>query len=405
MTKRRDRGSGGVSQRKSDGMWRGQVDVGYVNGKRRRKTVYAATKRECIRKLDEAKDAIKAGDLTTSSMRVEVWLRYWLDNIAANELKPKTLEDYRSKVEQYLIPELGRHRLDRLTPIHVRELHKAMRTRDKPLSETTINHTHWVLSKALREAEGHVGLTRNVARQVPAPSVTTAEVEALTNAEVASILDAATDRSRWAFALYTGARQGECLGLRWEHVDLDAGTADLAWSLQRIPYVHGCKRDDDKPSCGKTAAGCPAKRLGTKPGLEYRQLSGNLSLVRPKTKGSIRVVDLMPGLVQALRERLAADDKPNPHGLVWHRDDGRPIDGRTDWRDWQALLDKAGVPRRPIHHARHYAATVMMNAGQPEPVIMALLGHTQVATSRRYAHLDREMTRAAAAAVAKAIEG
>ena len=402
--KPRPRGDGGLYQR-ADGIWKGTVELGHRDGKRLRKQVYAKSKTECIRRLNEAKAAVRAGDLTTSSMRLEAWLRYWLDEIAAVEVKPRTLSDYRSKLQVYVIPLLGKHRLDRLTPVHIRELHRSMR--EKGVSERTIRHTHYLLRGSLDDAMTHVGLTRNAARLVEPPTALPVEERALTPVECRRILDAATDdRARWLFALYTGTRQGEALGLRWQHVDLDAGVAEIEWALQRVPYVHGCQGTDRKPTCGKRANGCPQKRLGVQPGMEYLQLDGNQCLVRPKTRKSRRTVTLVPGLVHALREHRAADTGPNPHDLVWHRTDGRPLDGRSDdYRRWQELQTAAKIdPPVKLHVTRHTTATIMESAGLPEAIRMQVLGHTLAETTRLYTHTPPELTRAAFESVAAALE-
>lgn len=405
MPTRRQRGEGSVHYVEKLKLWRGAAEVGVVNGKRRRKQVYGHTKEEARKKLKAAQRAIDAGDLTTSSMRLEAWLRYWLDVIAAVEVKPRTLSDYRSKTETYLIPTLGHHRLDRLTAVHVRELHAALR--EKPVSERTIRHTHYLLAGALDDAMTHVGLTRNAAKLVPPPVALPTEERALTPQECRRILDAATtDRARWLFALYTGTRQGEALGLRWENVDLAAGTAEIEWALQRVPYVHGCQDDERKPTCGKRANGCPRKKLGTQPGMEYRRLVGNQCLVRPKTRKSRRLVYLVPGLVHALEELQRADGI-NPHGLVWHREDGQPLDGRSDdYKRWQELQTVAKItPRIKLHGTRHTTATLMEAAGIPEALRMQVLGHTRAETTRLYTHTAPELTRGAFEAVADRIGG
>lgn len=406
MTKRRGHGDAAPYWSEPHKMWRAQIDVGYKDGKRQRKTVYGSTKVKCQQKLTAARRAKDAGDLTTSSMRVDAWLRYWLDEVVVSEVKPSTLADYRSKVESCLIPAIGKHRIHALTPIHVRELHHHLLTRDpKPLSARTVVHCHWLLSRALRDAQTNIGLARNVTESVRPPKTADAETRSLTPEEVRAVLDAAgEDRARWMFALYTGARQGECLGLRWEHVDLEDASADLAWSLQRVPWSHGCKRKGDGWECGKRPNHCPRKHLNVPAGLPGVQLDGPFHLLRPKTVRSIRLVDLVPGLIHALRE-LRARDGVNPHGLVWHREDGRPMDDRVDYESWRALLRRAEIEPLPLHAARHTANTLMMLQGVPEAVRMQVLGHSQAATNRLYAHADRTLTRAAFASIEAAVTG
>ena len=401
---RRQRGEGSVSQRKSDGLWRGSVEVGVVNGVRRRKQVYARTQGECIRKVRDLRREVEAGNVATSSMRLDVWLRQWLTTIVPDQTKPKTLQDYRSKVEQYIIPTIGKHKIDQLKPSHVRDMHRQLRERmsrrGAPLSSTTIGHAHRVLENALNDAMAEVGLLRNVAAVVDPPGNAANTRRGLSAPEAIAVLNIAASRAdfaRWLAGFVTGARQGEILGLRWEHVDLTAGVADLAWSLQRVPYRHGCVPRGDKAICGrKRGDRCPKRALDIRDSLEYEVLDGNLCLLRPKTTGSIRVVPLVPALVAALKlHKENTADQPNPHGLVWHRPDGRPVDGRVDYADWCALLEQAKVPHVTLHEARHTTADLLAKAKVDRQTIAAILGHSSVATGLIYTHANIEQARSA----------
>lgn len=401
---RRQRGEGSVHYSERHGLWRGQIDVGVVNGVRRRKTVYARTEGECIRKMRDARRDIDAGNATTSSMRLDVWLRQWLTTIAPDQTKPKTLQDYRSKVEQYIIPTIGKHKIDTLKPSHVRDMHTQLRERTSrrggPLSSTTIGHAHRVLENALNDAMAEVGLLRNVAAVVDPPGNAANTRRGLSAPEAIAVLNRAagrTDFARWLAGFVTGARQGEILGLRWEHVDLDNAVADLAWSLQRVPYRHGCVPRGAKATCGrKRADRCPKRVLDIRDSLEYEVLDGNLCLLRPKTTGSIRVVPLVPALVAALKlHQQQTEGQPNPHGLVWHRPDGRPVDGRVDYAEWTAMLEQAGVPHVTLHEARHTTADLLAKHKVDRQTIAAILGHSSVATGLIYTHANIEQARTA----------
>ena len=66
--RRRSHGEGAVYRRESDGRWVGSVDLGYVAGRRVRKTVYGKTERIVLQKLAELRRAAEHGqDLTQRS--------------------------------------------------------------------------------------------------------------------------------------------------------------------------------------------------------------------------------------------------------------------------------------------------------------------------------------------------
>jgi site-specific recombinase XerD len=64
----------------------------------------------------------------------------------------------------------------------------------------------------------------------------------------------------------------------------------------------------------------------------------------------------------------------------------------------------AGITGARIHDLRHSFASLLVSGGVSLPMIGAMLGHTQVQTTQRYAHLYDEPLRAAADHVGKAID-
>ncbi len=63
---------------------------------------------------------------------------------------------------------------------------------------------------------------------------------------------------------------------------------------------------------------------------------------------------------------------------------GRPLNPRTDYTDWKKLLDRAGVPERRLHDARHTAATVLLLLGVTERTVMSVMGWSSTAMAARY---------------------
>lgn len=408
-TARRDYGSGSVYQR-ADGRWIGSVELGTESGtlKRRRKTVSGKTKADVVAKLKAVnRQVAETGTVAVSVPTVGKYLEWWLDNVARNRVAPKTLRDYRSAVDVQLIPHLGRYRLDKLTPRHVLALHDTLRSQEvaarheldetgqrvpRTLSESSILKTHAVLSRALADAVAFGHIARNPAKMVDRPKQGEPDIEHLDAVEASYVLRHVADDpmgSRWAFALLTGARAGEILGLRWSHVDLDTGMADVSWQLQRLSYAHGCA-----VPCGRRFAGdCPDRQLDVPRGYTHEPLDGGLCLTRPKG-GKRRRVPLIPSLAAWLR-RHRQETPPGPHDLVWARDGGRPIDPRRDYDAWLGLLAACDLPPVTRHSSRHSAVSLLLGLGVQEAVIMQIAGHSTVAAARRYQHVDDAAARAA----------
>lgn len=369
MATRRGKGDGSLTQRhdhkdcppvvdghRADhhcrGRWVGTVDLGHIGGKRVRKTFYGRTRTEAQKKLRAAlKDRDNHSLTAGPAMTVETWLTYWLDVICIERgLKVNTLKSHRSKVTQYLIPHLGRHRLDRLEPEHVRAMYAAMRKQG--LAPSTLRQTHAVLRRALTVAMREGKVSRNVAELIDPPQVKEVKRDRLTMADFRKI--EATDNLRAHLALY-GLRQGEALALRWSDVDTDAGLIYIERTLVRQPGV-------------------------------------GLIFDTPKTAGSQRAVPV-DGRTLALL-KLAYHDRLSDDALVFHRD-GHPIDHRADWQQWTDLLQELGIPHIPLHAARNSTASLLEELGYPARLVAEILGQTQVTTTYRYQTGSLDQHRAA----------
>lgn len=371
MTSRRQRGEGGLYQR-SDGMWVGAVDLGFVGGKRVRKTVSSKSYDVAHKKLSALKRTLSDhGSVPDAHTSVETWLKHWLVSVAAPRTKPRTMQGYRTTVNKHLIPHVGKKRLDQLAPQHVRAMHRSLE--QQGLAAGTVLKAHRVLAKALTDAMREGRVTRNVATLVDAPRRSTVSQGSLTAVQARKILLAVqhdSDGARWGAALLIGARQGEALGLEWDRVNLTEGWVDLSWQLQRLGYVKGTKRLD-----------VPA-------GFEYRQIEGGLCLTRPKSRSGQRVIPLPPAMVWLLEQA----PYPTRVGLVFTRGLGRPIDPSQDNKAWHAMLERVELPSVPLHAARHTTASLLLEIGVDPEVIKAILGHSSIVATRAYMHTSRTLT-------------
>ena len=71
---------------------------------------------------------------------------------------------------------------------------------------------------------------------------------------------------------------------------------------------------------------------------------------------------------------------------------------------WQRVRARAGLPEVRIHDLRHTFASTAIAAGHSLPIIGKLLGHTQVQTTARYAHLAAQPAMIAADSITDVLD-
>ena len=279
---KRGHGEGTIGQR-SDGRWIAQVMVGYKSdGKPDRRTVYGKTRSECQRKLDELRRRARSGligDAGAGRESVGAFLARWLDAIDGT-IRPSTLYRYRVIVNNHLVPTIGRYKLADLRPEHLVQLYAEKRKAG--LAPRTVKYLHTTIRKALTLAVEWGALPRNVAAVVKAPKVPRVEIKPPSATEVARLLETAEacgDRLAplWAVMVYSGCREGELLGLRWDDVDLDNGTIRIRRTLQSVK--HGVPMFDEPKTQalpGRSASRRPPLRCSASSAIG-RTLSGSAS--------------------------------------------------------------------------------------------------------------------------------
>jgi integrase len=236
----------GRYQRTSDGRWVAQIEAGRSPSGRRR---YAQAVRRTRKQAQNAlKDLIRAADAGLApgqASTLETYLAWRLDHVAKGTVTAGSLERYDQAVRLWIVPHVGKIRLNKLTPADVQAMLR--RLEDRGLSASSRNLARSVLVRALRWAEQTNIIGRNPARVVQGPKATRKTSDALTADEALAVLAQAKGDRLEALAvvlLRLGLRRGEALGLRWVDVDLDAGeltvaTGKTASAARTIPFVAG----------------------------------------------------------------------------------------------------------------------------------------------------------------------
>lgn len=387
---RRPAGEGSIYQ-DADGRWRGVADLGWVDGKRRRKYVRAATQGEVLAKLRQIRREADAGVVADDRITVGQFLARWLAVNAPGTVSGSTLDDYSNTIRLHLEPSLGRKRLSQLTVADVDALWAAKR--EAGYKPNSVRIMRAVLRRALGQAEREGLVQRNVAAISQPPRISQPEGRSLTIDQARALLDAARGEqleAAYLLLLSYGLRRGELLGLAWADFDLDARTLAVRQAVRKRKTA---RRDD-----GNYAAGS----------------SNRIELAELKTRRSRRTLFLTEGVVDALqahseRQKLARTEAGTlwvESGLMFTSAIGTPVDPDNFAKQFVRLCESAGLGHWHPHEARHSAASVMLAQGVPLEVVSEVLGHSSIyITKDVYGHLVEGAKRDAAERMAGALLG
>jgi len=197
--------------------------------------------------------------------------------------------------------------------------------------------------------------------------------------------DKGRNSARWAVALALGLRQGEALGLKWSDINLSAGTLIVRRNRLRPRWNHGCSKPCDRKFAGHCPERAPARD----------------ETAATKSRAGRRGMGLPDPLIELLkrhhdrqeRERAAACELWVQTEYIFTTPTGGPLNPRTDYTEWKRLLERAGVPERRLHDARHTAATVLLLLGVPERTVMSVMGWSSTAMAARYQHVVASIRR------------
>jgi integrase len=352
---RRAPGEGSVFQRK-DGRWVMQIWTGSEY-----KQKYVKSQKEGFEKLRQAQRELEQGILPTQpDQMLEQYLEYWIEEVHKPTIKLSSYVKYRKLIRLYILPELGKIKLQKLTPQHINSLYRKMEKRG--LKPKTINSVHGLLHKALDNAVKWGYMARNVCDSVSPPRLVKTEIQPLTMEQAHKLLEAVRGHrleTLLTLALTTGMRRGELLALRWSDVDLEQGSIHVRRTVDHIP--------------------------------KYGYVE-----TEPKTKNAQRLIMLPAFVVDTLKQhrmeqqeqRLKAGDNWQDLNLVFTGLHGNYLNPRYLPKMFSKVLMEAGLPHIRFHDLRHSAATILLSMGVQLKVVQEILGHsTIVMTADIYSHV------------------
>jgi integrase len=310
--------------------------------------------KELKQRIDRGEDPLAEIEKGRGAKTVADLCERFLKEHCARKNRATTTRDYTSIINRWILPKLKHRKAAEVTFADVDDLH-AYVSKDAPY---VANRMLAILSKAFNLAVRWQWVLVNPVRGVERNQevkrqryLSTDELLALGKTLAAYRNTQAANVVR--LLLLTGARSGEVLNAQWEQFDIEAGVwiKPAATTKQKLEH--------------RVPLSAPARQL----------LQAILAAERAKAKKRNRELSayVFPS------SRVAGEPRENMR------------------RAW-AEICKATRFKSPvrIHDLRHTYASILASSGRSLPIIGALLGHTQAATTQRYAHLFDDPLRAAA---------
>jgi integrase len=343
---KRGKGEGSIYKR-DDGLWVGALNLGYRNGKRKRKVVYGHTRREVVEKLDKLKHDQGLVDISQDRQTVKQFLDSWLTQVIKKYRAEKTYINYEYIVRVRIVPHIGNIQIDRL---NAQRIQRMISDITEELHPNSVRYVKTVLVAALNQAVAWGLLPRNPAEHVNVPKARPTEHRIFTEDEAERFLQIVAGHRFepiYRIALSLGLRMGEIRRLKWEDVNFETG------------------------------------KIYIRPG---------------KTKA--RTLSLSPVLQSVLREheenwkllKEAQADVWKEQGYVFPSEKGNILPEPTLRKHFKRSLNQAGLPDNiRFHDLRHSAASFLLAQKEHPRVIMEILGHSSIKISMdTYAHPSDE---------------
>src|SRR5918997_5062724 len=196
---KRGNGEGSITRRK-DGLYMARYTVQTATGTKR-KTIYGKEREEVAGKLVEALSNRNKGLVfDAGSQTVGEYMERWLLTSAKGSVRESTYESYRNQVGRYVVPAIGRVKLRRLSAMQIQGMYRAML--DRGLSPRTVQYTHAVLHRTLRQAVRWGLIPRNVCEYVDRPRLRREEMKPLSAVQTRHLLKTAAESEDRFEALY-----------------------------------------------------------------------------------------------------------------------------------------------------------------------------------------------------------
>ncbi|MDR0848891.1 MAG: site-specific integrase [Propionibacteriaceae bacterium] len=296
----------------------------------------------------EAAETLRAVDATpTLAEYAEKW-------ISSGGFRPSYVKRVSSLLKLHILPVLGEYRLNAITRAMVRDWWDGLDKNKRRTADLAFGALRSIMTSA--KEDDHEWITENPVRVKGAGGPSNereASKAAITGEQLRAVVD--NMPPRWALgvsiAAWAGLRSGEVRELRRKDLDLEHGKLTVSRSVTT--------------------------------GLEGRVIG------QPKTTAGVRTIDLPQPLIEDIRHHLNSWAQIGQEGLLFYAPVGGGNVPENTWRKaYNRACDAAGVSGIPFHELRAHMKTRLELAGATDRETTAIMGHTDMGTSRRYNRVE-----------------
>lgn len=360
----------GYKRQVRPGTWELTVTVGAdYTGKPKRfyKTIKADSEREAERELSrffvQCEDgAVNASGVTTVEQLAELYVSESVERY----LKRSTQRSTKATLKNWIVPKLGRKRLNKLKKMDVQ--HWINDLTDLNLSAKTIKNYYSVLCALLEYAIDMELIQHNPARGCRLPKVHKKEARSYNKEQMAQIIEGLealpADKINYKLAvllaIFGGFRRGEIIGFDWD--DVDTSTNSITVSKTRLKDKNsGFYEDAPKTELSKRTVTLPAFMFDELRALKAYQLEDRLRC------GAYYYTETPSLLKRPGGETMTPDQ----------------ID-----RFFRTFCKHNNIPCYGLHSLRHSHASMLVSIGADKVEVSKRLGHSNLSTTLNiYTHL------------------
>lgn len=377
---KRPNGEGTIKKRKS-GIWEAQYVAGRdKNGKLIRRSIYSRSQGELSKKLTSLTNDLNTGlYIAPDQITVKEWFDLWTSEYLGS-VKESTKAQYDYQKRIHIVPALGDIPLQKLTAPMIQRFYNNKLACG--LSPKSIKNLHGIMHRSLNQAVLCQYLKVNPCLACQLPRVEKKEMKTITGDDLKAFLKEIKGKpfeDELYFAVFTGMREAEIVGLTWDCVDFDK---------QIIRVVKQLKRE--------------------------RKFSGKNEYVFDTLKnGKTRIVSPAPAVFNLLKrvrskqmenKLMSRNCFQNEYNLVFTDELGEHISTSTMYHAFKARATAIGLPDLRFHDLRHSFATISLENGDDIKTVSENLGHATVAfTLDVYGHVTDKMRKDSAERMQKYI--